>query len=204
MIRLSKLKTTTALLALAAVSCLTANTSADFIYAQSISDSSGSFGTGGGVVGAGNPELTLGPPDGQFIQFGFASSLTLDLATISSGSTLLALFTADDLFPATARVEVSADNSLYTLVANSVSDANGVALGSFHPFAPVPIDIPFRYVRITDLGTSPAPFQSLGFDLDAVGVEAAATPEPSSIMLFAIASIGVLGLARRRRTDAAG
>lgn len=176
---------------------------AGFMYAQSVTSSTGSFGTGGGNVGAGNPVLTLGPPDGQFIQFGDKSSLTLEFATTSSGPTLLNLFTADNLYPATARVEVSADNSSYTLVAASVSDTNGTISGNFHPSVTLSVDVPFQYVRITDLGTSPAPFQNLGFDLDAVGWEpaSATVPEPSSIVLLGMGGVGfaVNGWRRRKK-----
>lgn len=175
---------------------------ADFMYAQSITSSTGSFGTGGGVVGAGNPALTIGPPDGQFIQFGDKSILTLEFATASSGPALLRLFTIDDLFPAAASVEVSADDSAYTLVAASVSDANGTISGNFHPSVTLSVDVPFQYVRITDLGTSPPPVQDLGFDLDAIGWEPArspdAVPEPTSLTLFALVLLGLLGRAGLR------
>jgi hypothetical protein len=186
-------------LALAAVCCLGGRASAGLIYAQSVTSSSGTFGTGSGVPFAGDPVVTLGAPDGNFVQFGFDSSLTLDFGTTSSGPALLQIFTIDDLFAATASVAVSADNNTYSLVAASISDANGTLSGTFHPFATVPVSIPVRYVRITDLGTSPPPFQDLGFDLDAVGLEQqpSVVPEPGGLTLFGLGLLGLAGYLRR-------
>jgi hypothetical protein len=117
---------------------------------------------------------------------------------------LLQVFTIDDLFAATARVEVSADDVAFTLVAASISDANGTASGGFHPFAAVPVAVAFRYVRLTDLGTSPHPFEDLGFDLDAVGRESAgAVPEPGGLALLCLGVLGLAGHTWRRRATPA-
>ncbi len=192
------------LLALAAVGGLAGEASADYLYPQTITSSTGSFGTQTGTVGVGNTASTLGSPNGAFIQFGAGSSLTLDFATLLSGPAELRLFTYDDLYPATASVEVSADDSNYTTVASSVSDANGTKTGNAYPFVSIAVNAAFRYVRITDLGTSAAPYHNLGFDLDAVRAATIAVPELSSINLMAGAMLGVLGYGGWRRKSAVG
>ncbi len=186
-------------LALAAFSCFGGRASADYIFAQSIESSTGSAGDG-------TFSETLGAPDNLFVQFGYQSSLTLDFGTMFSGPNVLDLFTIDNVEPATARVEVSADASTFTLIAASVRDDNGTATATFHPFVSVSADVPFRYVRITDLGTSTA-HPNLGFDLDAIGVEQpSAAPAPANFSLVGCGAAVLAGYAqlRRRRRGASG
>ena len=91
-------------------------------------------------------------PDASFIQLGSGSSIVLDFGSLSAGTTSLLVFTFDDLYEATAKVEVNADNSSYDLVAGSVTDTQGTQSGTFYRFASFDVTSSYRYVRITDLG----------------------------------------------------
>lgn len=154
-------------------------------YASAVAGTSGSF--------SGSATNTLGAPDGLFIQLAFGSSITLDFGSSLSPTSVQLIFTIDDIAPAFADIAVSNDNSSFTNLGNT-GDANGtpgsVSFG---------VNVPFRYVRVTDDGLGDPRFPTLGFDLDAVG-RTTAVPLPAALPLFA-SGLGVLGLLgwRRRR-----
>ncbi|MFO1094009.1 MAG: PEP-CTERM sorting domain-containing protein [Planctomycetaceae bacterium] len=167
---------------------------AGYIYADSVYSISG-------TIVDGNPDPTaLGPPDVVLgnsggIQFGAGAALTLDFGSLLSAPGTLSIFTFDNDFPAAASVEISADGSLFSLVAASVIDTNGVTAPPFYPHADFSITTPFRYVRLTDLGDAG------GFDLDAVGYlesDVAEVPEPASLTLLGLGALGFSGIRRRR------
>ncbi|MDX2038130.1 MAG: hypothetical protein SFX72_15890 [Isosphaeraceae bacterium] len=162
--------------------------SAGMIFAASVHSFSGSS-TGD------DPTLSLGAPDLRIIQMvDGGGTLVLDFGMMLSAGTL-SIFTYDDLFPASARVEVSADADIFTVVAPILWDTNG-PIGPPFPHVDVAVGMPFRYVRFYSLESDP------GFDIDAVGFSA--LPEPSTFStcdLGAIATTAV-GLRRRRRAAA--
>ncbi len=144
-----------------------------------------------------NVPVTLGAPDGAFYQFADHQAITFDLGMLTSGPSLLQVFTLDDISPASAMLEVSADDSAYSLVAATMFDTNGtVQAGPVYPSADFLVTDPFRYVRITDNADGAA--RNLGFDLDAVGVSA--VPLPAAVWLLGGAFAGIAG--RRRRAHA--
>lgn len=171
---------------------------AGYIYAQS-------------VVSSGTPiideinyplSLALGAPDVILgvtggIQFGEGSVLTFDLGSLQSDPGTLSIFTFDTPYPASARVQISADGSSFSLVAARIWDDSGTTAPPFYPSVDIAITTPFRYVRLTDLEDDPN-----SFDLDAVGFLPGAVqpvPEPASLALFGLGTLG-LAVHRRRRT----
>ena len=118
--------------------------SASTIHAVAVTSSSGGFSA--------PLSRTIGAANGTFVQFGEGSSVVLDFGSASTVSTLLDIFTFDDVLPAFARLEVSIDNSVFNLVAANFSDANGVVEAGVYPSAQFPVASLYRYVRITDLG----------------------------------------------------
>ena len=163
-------------------------------YATTITSSTGSF--------AGNPSAALFAPDSSIVQFGSGSVLVLDFGVLSSAPTQLRIVTIDDILPATARIEVTADLLSYQLVAASMTDANGVRVGNVYPGVTFSVASAYRYVRISDLGTSPPPYQNEGFDLDAV--VRAAVPEPSALSFWLGGFPIVIGAGLRRLQRSSG
>jgi hypothetical protein len=107
------------------------------------------------------------PPDYDFIQISDNSSITLkfvDNKAVPTGDTNpdIQIHVYDDLFPATATIEVSQDGTTW------------VSLGNYPDTADVDLNIEgtglaeVKYVRLTDLVAGGDPYPTLGFDLDAV------------------------------------
>jgi hypothetical protein len=105
------------------------------------------------------------PPDQDFIQISNNTVITLqfvDNKAIDGAGNDIRIHTYDNLFPSSAKIEVSADNSTYLEVIPSVDDTADVDLEIPNSISEV------RYVRITDLVTPGEEFPDLGFDIDAM------------------------------------
>ncbi len=170
--------------------CASQDAHASFVYATSVNSSTGTFS------GSSNTLLTLGAPDGDIVQFGNGSTLTLDFGGLLSTPGTLSIFTYDDIFPAAASIALSADGISFAGLTSSLVDTNGPT-GPPFPHADFSISAPFRYVRFIDLIDPEETFLDAGFDLDAVEFESTAVPEPSSLSLLGLAAFG---LAMRRRS----
>ncbi|HEX7456681.1 MAG TPA: hypothetical protein VF303_04425 [Candidatus Nanoarchaeia archaeon] len=107
------------------------------------------------------------PPATNFIQISDNSSITLkfvDNKAVPTGDTNpdIRIHVYDDLFPATATIEVSQDGTTW------------YSLGDFPDTANVDLNIEstglaeVKYVKLTDLVAAGDPYPTLGFDLDAV------------------------------------
>ena len=112
---------------------------------------------------------TFGAPDGAFVQFADNEVVTFDFGSTTTGPSVLQVFTFDDIAPASAKIEVSVDNSTFSLLSSTVFDTNGtVQPGPVYPSSDFVVGQLFRYVRVTDNADGSA--RNLGFDLDALGV----------------------------------
>lgn len=107
------------------------------------------------------------PPTSNFIQISDNSSITLkfvDNKAVPTGDTSpdIRIHVYDNLFPATATIEVSQDGTTWISLDNHPDTANvdlnieGIGLTEV------------KYVRLTDLEATGDPYPTLGFDLDAV------------------------------------
>ncbi|WDE05886.1 PEP-CTERM sorting domain-containing protein [Thalassomonas viridans] len=149
---------------------------------------------------SGNINSVLGAPDDQFIQIDNNTSVTVSFgenqAALADGTDAadLIIHTYDLPYPADARVEYSADNLNFFLL-GIFSDANLNNVINID-FDLLGID-QVTTLRITDISGEAA-----GFDLDAIeGVNAGdvlSVPEPSSLILLALALLAICFLQKPR------
>lgn len=176
---------------------------AAFLYPDSVEEILGTFGAPVSLsTSTTEAEVTLGNPDGQFIQLSDNTQLTLKFSTLLPGVGTLRVHTFDDLFPAAAKIEVSADNSTFMELSPPVTSV-GFFDDSSTGFFDISLNLAsgFQFIRFTDLASSidGDDFNggSLGFDLDAVGYKAD-VPEPTSSLGLLTISIVAAGRALKK------
>jgi len=176
-------------------------------FASAVTNVTGSFSSSNGAGGP-DPDgalVTLGAPDRRFIQIYDNASVTLDFGSLISVRAVMRVYNIDLPYPAAAKIEVSADNVFFTVLAPPA----GTLWYDNHPSGY--FDIPLspgaggemRYVRFTDLPPDVDGDTSIaGFDLDAVSVSAVPEPSTTALMAAGLLVAGVVGARRRRRTGA--
>jgi len=170
--------------------------------------------TSGVGVAAGlydDPTTALGIPEGSpatgFVSLGYAGELIVQftdnfLSTSGNSQRDLWIFEVGGLDP--AGVAISINGTDWIDVGAVPGGTSGIDIDSYIGAGVVAGEL-YTFVRILDLSTDPTPGTSftVGADIDAVGSASALPqsipiPEPSTLTLFAIGLLGLIGYGWRR------